>query len=90
MELITTSVTSPGPKGEPADLQQREQTLVNNRPHIQYVNLREHGYLLLDIDAQRTRGEFWFVDSIVERGDGEHLGAAYVTESGANHLIRDA
>jgi alkaline phosphatase D len=90
VELVTTSVTSPGPKGEPADLQQREQTLVNNRPHIQYVNLREHGYLLLDIDAQRTRGEFWFVDSIVERGDGEYLAAAYVTENGANHLSRDA
>jgi alkaline phosphatase D len=89
VELVTTSVTSPGPKGEPAELQQREQTVINTRPHIHYVNLREHGYLLLDIDAQRTRGEFWFVDSIVERGDGEYLAAAYVTESGANHLTRD-
>jgi len=90
VELVTTSVTSPGPKGEPSDLQKREQTIVKNRPHIHYVNLREHGYLLLDIDAQRTRGEFWFVDSIVERGDGEYLAAAYATENGANHLIRDA
>jgi len=90
VELVTTSVTSPGPKGETADLAQREQTLVNNRPHIQYVNLREHGYLLLDIDAQRTRGEFWYVDTIVERGDEEYLAAAYVTRSGANHLVRDA
>ena len=41
-------------------------------------------------DAQRTRGEFWFVDSVVERGDGEYLAAAYIAESGANHLTRDA
>jgi hypothetical protein len=53
------------------------------------VNLREHGYLLLDIDSERTRGEFWYVDSIVERGGGERLAAAYATEAGANHLIKD-
>ncbi len=90
VELVTTSVTSPGPKGEPEALRQREQSVVSDRPHIQYVNLREHGYLLLDIDAQRTRGEFWFVDSIAERGVGERLAAACVTDSGANHLRRDA
>jgi alkaline phosphatase D len=90
VELVTTSVTSPGPKGEPAELEQREQSVVSDRPHIHFVNLRERGYLLLDVDEQRTRGEFWFVDTVSERGDGERLAAAYVTESGANHLTRDA
>ena len=71
VELVTTSVTSPGPKGEPAELAQREQSVMRDRPHIHYVNLREHGYLLLDVDPQRVRGEFWFVDSIAERGTGE-------------------
>jgi alkaline phosphatase D len=84
VELVTTSVTSPGPKGEAADLQQREQNMINNRPHIHYVNLREHGYLLLDID-----GEFWYVDSILERGGSERLAAAYTTANGANHLVKD-
>jgi len=89
VEFVTTSVTSPGPKGEPADLQQREQSLVESRSHIQYVNLREHGYLLLDIDEQRIRGEFWYVDSIVERSGAERLGAAYIAKLGTNHLVRD-
>jgi alkaline phosphatase D len=89
VEFVTTSVTSPGPKGEHADLQKRELDLIKDRPHIQYVNLREHGYLLLDIDAERTRGEFWYVDSILERGGAERLGAAYVTKKGANHLAID-
>jgi len=89
VELVTTSVTSPGPKGEPADLKQREQNIINDRPHIHYVDLREHGYLLLDIDAERTRGEFWYVDSILERGGSERLGTAYATENGANHLIKE-
>ena len=89
VELVTTSVTSPGPTGDAKALAEREQVVMNTRPHIHYVNLREHGYLLLDIDAQQTRGEFWFVDSIVERGTGERLAAAYVTENGANHLVKD-
>jgi len=88
VELVTTSVTSPGPKGEAGELKDREKTIVETRPHIRYVNLREHGYLLLDIDAERTRGEFWFVDSIVQQGGGERLAAAYVTEQGANHLVK--
>jgi alkaline phosphatase D len=89
VELVTTSVTSPGPQGTPADLAAREKDLVTTRPHMHYVNLREHGYLLLDIDINRTRGEFWFVDSIVERGGGERLAAAYATRKGANHLVAD-
>jgi alkaline phosphatase D len=89
VELVTTSVTSPGPKGDPEDLRKREQNLIDKRPHVHYVNLREHGYLLLDIDAERTRGEFWYVDSILQHGGTERLGAAYFTELGANHLIND-
>jgi alkaline phosphatase D len=89
VEFVTTSVTSPGPQGDAKALAEREQVVMDTRPHIHYVNLREHGYLLLDIDAERTRGEFWFVDSIVERGGGERLAAAYTTQAGANHLVRD-
>lgn len=88
VELVTTSVTSPGPKGEPEELIERERTIVESRPHMKYVNLREHGYLLLDIDDKRARGEFWFVDRLLERGGGERLAAAYQTESGANHLVK--
>jgi alkaline phosphatase D len=89
VELVATSVTSPGPKGEPADLKLREKEILENRPHVHYVNLREHGYLLLDINAERARGEYWHVDSILQRGGGERLAAAYVTERGANHLVAD-
>lgn len=89
VELVTTSVTSPGPWRDPDTIEERERNLVANRPHMHYVNLREHGYLLLDIDSQRTRGEFWYVDTITQRGGGERLATAYVTERGANHLVRD-
>jgi alkaline phosphatase D len=87
VELVTTSVTSPGPKGEPEALREREKSIIDTRPHIKYVNLREHGYLLLDVDAERALGEYWFVDRLLERGGSERLAAAYLSESGANHLI---
>lgn len=90
VELVTTSVTSPGPWREPETVAEREQNLVEQRPHIHYVNLREHGYLLLDIDSDRARGEFWMVDTISQRSTGQRLATAYVTESGANHLVKDA
>jgi hypothetical protein len=34
-------------------------------------------------------GEFWYVDSILERGGSERLAAAYTTANGANHLVKD-
>lgn len=89
VELVTTSVTSPGPMGNApaADIQARERAIVQGRPHIHYVNMRDHGYLLLDLDAERARAEWWLVDSITERVAGERLGAAFVTRRGANHLV---
>jgi alkaline phosphatase D len=87
VELVTTSVTSPGPAGSGEDLAQREAMIVGQRPHIHYVNLREHGYLLLDLDARRAQAEWWYCDRIDERGGGERLGAAFATARGQNHLV---
>lgn len=87
VEMVTTSVTSPGPPGTEDELREREAFVQRERPHMHYVNLREKGYLLLDLDAERAQGEWWFVDGIRERGAGERLGAAYATVRGANHLM---
>lgn len=87
VEMVTTSVTSPGISGEPEQLRSREAMVVRDRPHIQYVNLREKGYLLLDLDAERAQGEWWFVDTISERTTGERLGTVLATARGHNHLV---
>ena len=87
VELVTTSVTSPGPGGNAPDLQAREREIVDLRPHIHYVNLREHGYLLLDLSSERALAEWWLVDSVTERVPGQRRGAAFVTTRGANHLV---
>lgn len=87
VELVATSITSPGPDGTAAELKDRESTILRDRPHIQLVNLREHGYLLVDLDHDRAQGEWWYVDSLVEPAAGEHFGAAVATQRGSNHLV---
>ncbi|MFW6093052.1 MAG: alkaline phosphatase D family protein [Pseudomonadota bacterium] len=88
VEMVTTSVTSPGPDGTADELRQRENEVRQRRPHVHYVNLRDHGYLLLDLDHERARGEWWFVDDLHDRNAKVYCGAAYATERGRNHVVR--
>jgi len=90
VEFVTTSVTSPGPAGTADELLQREAMVLRDRPHIHYVNLREHGYLLLDLDDERAQGEWWYVDSLERRGGDETFAAALATARGSNHLVQVA
>ncbi|HEX7037581.1 MAG TPA: alkaline phosphatase D family protein [Pseudomonadales bacterium] len=87
VEFVTTSVTSPGPDGTAQELQDREAFVLRERPHIHYVNLREHGYLLLDVDRERVQGEWWYVDSLLQPGASERLGGAMASARGSNHLV---
>lgn len=90
VEFVTTSVTSPGPQGTVAELRQREAMAMRDRAHIHYVNLREHGYLLLDLDDERAQGEWWYVDSLDRPDAGESFAAALATARGSNHLVEAA
>jgi len=90
VELITTSVTSPGPFGVGADAIEREQVILGQLPHVQWLDSRDRGYLLLDLDAERARAEWWVVDTITERSEREHLAAAFATARGRNHLVRSS
>lgn len=83
VEFVATSVSSPG-LDEVRELGEEGLKLMN--PHMKYVNLQQHGYLLLDINEQRCQGEHWFVDSIAGPSRGESLAAAHFTASGENRL----
>mgnify|MGYP001156489054 FL=1 len=82
VEFVTPSVTSPGlPELAPVAEAIR---LLN--PHIKYVDLQRHGYVLLDITHDRTQAEWWYVPGITARSHEEYLGRAYVVEAGSNTL----
>lgn len=65
------------------------QASVNYNPHMKYVDLDRHGYLLLNLEKDTAQGEFYFMNSISEPQTDEIFGAAAKTSEGnANHLER--
>jgi len=82
VEFVTPSVTSSGLP----ELQQLRQAIRLNNPHMKFIDLESHGYVLLDIDAERLQAEWWFVDTITERQEGESFATAFLTRAGENRL----
>lgn len=83
VEFVATSVSSPGLDelsgvGEPG--------LMTQNPHMKYIELSQHGYLLLDITPERCQGEFWFVDDILNPVAGESYATGFATAAGENRL----
>ena len=61
VEFVCTSVTSPSII-DTGSLAESALRLVN--PHFKYIDLTRRGYLLLDADATRVIGEWWYVDTV--------------------------
>lgn len=83
VEFVATSVSSPGLDeitgvGEPG--------LMTQNPHMKYINLADHGYLILDIDHSRCQGEHWLVSTVAEPSRDEAFEIAHFTNTGENHL----
>jgi alkaline phosphatase D len=56
-------------------------------PHSKFIDLTEHGYVLLDVTKQRAQAEFWFQESIRQPGSvSERPGAIWYTINGENRL----
>ena len=86
VEFVTPSVTSPGIT-RPDEAEARARSALDAHPHMRYVELITHGYVLLDIDRDRMQGEFWHVDTIETRDTSEHLASAWATARGTSHLV---
>ena len=87
VELVCTSVTSPSPFGNRAQATERGRQMVATQPHIHWVDFTDRGYLVVDLDAERARAEWWMVDTITSTKHKEFLAGSLLTESGTNHLI---
>jgi alkaline phosphatase D len=83
VEFVGTSVTSPGvndPTGSTATL------LRSINPHFKYIDLNRRGYMLLDVTAQRTVCEWWYVDTVDSISNVETFGTAWQVAAGSNRL----
>ena len=46
-------------------------------PQVAWVDTAAHGYLLLDVTPDRIEGQWWHVDRVGKRTDGERLAATW-------------
>jgi alkaline phosphatase D len=77
VEFVTTSVTSPGfPIGVGASLIQ------SFNPHIKYVDLIKKGYLILDINQQRTQAEWYHMNDITTPNNAQSFARAFLVNNG--------
>jgi len=62
VEFVTPSVTSPGFPDGAAELVSAVLPVVN--PHMKYTDLKNHGFILMDVTHQRAQAEFYYADNI--------------------------
>ena len=83
VELVATSVTSPGFDDPDGQVAAGLRTL---NSHLKYVELTRRGYLLLDITPARVSGEWWYVDTVLAKSTVQSFGHALQTPDGSNRL----
>jgi len=88
VEIVAPSVTSASlaeslnPELAPV----LEAGLRADNPHLKYVELSRHGYVLLELDADRAQADWYFVDTVLEPSANERFGAGWEVRAGAGHL----
>ena len=93
VEFVTSSLTSQNvddKMGWPPRTQSLavEQAMLGALPHLRWVDLDSHGYVVVDVTPERVTAEWWQVDTVLERTTGEHLGASWTVERGRPRLLR--
>ena len=59
---------------------------VNPNPHMKYVDLIRHGYLILDLTPERTQADWYFSKNILEPTSEEEYGEGWYTKTGESRL----
>ena len=85
VEFVVTSVTSPG-----LDFLNSLGGLITTfNPHIQYVNLQEHGYMVLTVDQNKAQGDYVWLN-IESLDSTETAGPSYFTNNGTSNMTSTA
>jgi len=85
VEYVVTSVTSPGldlgvPIGDPASIIQ------GANPHMKYIDLLQHGYVVLDLTQDRVQGDWVYCSTITDQDFSDVAGGSWLSNDGTNHL----
>jgi alkaline phosphatase D len=88
VELVTTSISSANAdESNPIDnVKKSEETTLKLNPHVKYFNNRDHGYLLLHINPNAIRAEWWYVETLRIPETKEFLGKSFTIKKGNPRL----
>lgn len=86
VEFVATSVTSQGASFLGPLGQLGTGVIQGQNPHMKYIELTQHGYVILDVNQTRTQGEWWFVDQISSPGATESMAQAWFVNNGERFL----
>ena len=90
-EFCTTSLTSENldesggwhPRSHSVNI---EREIVAKNPHIHWVETDSHGYVVVDVTAERAQGDWWFVDHVHCASDGQHHGDSWMVRAGEDRV----
>jgi alkaline phosphatase D len=91
VEFVTASVTTEnldddlGAEPRTRSLEVERKVMEDN-PHVHWVNLDAHGYVLLDVTHERVRASWWFVPETHRRVPGERREAVFEVRAGESRL----
>lgn len=60
----------------------------NPNPHLKYVDLTRHGYLILDLKSQRVQADWFYVPTVLQPSIEEFFAASYYSDAGTSRLRR--
>ena len=91
VEFVTASITTENldddlgaePRTRSLDVERR---VIEGNPHVRWVNLDAHGYVLLDVTDERVRAAWWFVPETHRRVPGERREAVFEVRAGEHRL----
>jgi alkaline phosphatase D len=64
-----------------------EEAYVAAHDHVRWCEMASHGFVVVDVDADRLRGEWWHLDTVLERSRRVRLAAAYEVPAGEPRLV---
>ena len=88
IELGTTSVSSANSNEYTTDdtVKMQEANYLKANPHLKYTNQRDHGYLLLTLFPEKAKAEWYYVETLLEPDNREHVGHKLVVNKGSHSL----
>ena len=60
--------------------------MIEALPHLAWADFESHGYVVVDVTAERLRAEWWHVDTVLAPSGQESLAKTFVVDSGQSRL----